>query len=877
MQCLFHDTRDENAVVWKRNDKTYNDRQGDDSMKMMTYSGSLTDQISDREILHRNLACKAAEEGIVLLKNEGGLLPLAKEKKLALYGSGALYTLKGGTGSGDVNNRNTSSLLEGLEKEGFEISSHSWLDDYQKDYESARLEWRDRILAEAGRSADGNALFDVYAAHPFTSPAGRPVNLADLEGSDTDTAVFVISRQAGEGKDREIIKGDYYLSDHEESMIRSLTGYYKNVILVINSGGAIDLSFIDAYKEIRAILYISQPGMAGGDAAAAILSGRICPSGRLSSTWAYRYQDYPNAENFSHNNGNLDEEVYSEGIFVGYRYFDSFRVKARYPFGYGLSYTSFSISAGMPKDCHKETSYEISFRTRVRNTGERPGKEIVQLYAVCPQTEAIREYKQLCAFEKTPLLMPGEETEVCLNFDIASLAFYAEKDSSYRLPKGTYYLMVGSSSDQLVPAAALRLTSSVVVRKLTSVCSLQKSGKDMAPYINRMEDSYQKVAEKARKTGVPVLNIRGEALAEVCQARQKESGKRLQEAEIYSDAVKDCLDKMTLDEKLLLLVGRHAVGEDNIALGAAGVSVPGAAGETCPIVREGISIPAISLADGPAGLRLAPMYTVGEDGKPNQIGFKASMENGFFMNKEDLEAEGTTYYQYCTAFPAGTLLAQTWNLPLLEEIGRAVAAEMAEFGVSLWLAPGMNIQRNPLCGRNFEYYSEDPLLSGKLAAAITKGVQSRPGTGTTVKHFCCNNNEDNRMGVDALISERALREIYLRNFEIAVREAAPMALMTSYNLINGIHAANNRDLLEQVLRKEWGFQGMVMTDWTTTSPTGGSLPWKCIEAGNDLIMPGNDEDMADIRKALEEGRLTMDQVDLCLARIIRLILSVQCD
>ena len=846
-------------------------------MKMKTYSGSLTDQISDREILHKDLACKAAGEGIVLLKNEDGLLPLNTEKKLALYGSGALYTLKGGTGSGDVNSRNTVSLLEGLLKEGFDISSQLWLEDYRKSYESARIKWRDKILEEAGRTADGNALFDVYSSHPFTPPAGRLVDLADLEGAETDTAVYVISRQAGEGKDREVTKGDYYLSDYEEAMIRSLTGYFQNVILIINSGSPIDLAFADTYKEIRSILYISQPGMAGGDAAAAILSGRISPSGRLSSTWAYRYQDYPNAENFSHNNGNLTEEDYSEGIFVGYRYFDSFRVKVRYPFGFGLSYTRFSISAGMVEVSQVENRCEIHFKTRVKNRGERPGKEIVQLYAVCPQTEAIREYKQLCAFGKTSLLMPGEEAEVCLSFDLASLAFYNEKDSSYRLPKGTYYLMAGNSSDQLVPAAAIRLTSSVLVRKVTAVCPLQKPRKDMAPYINRLEDSYQKTAEKARKAGVPVMNIKGDNLTQVFQAGQTDGEHASSAAGALQETINNYLGKMTIDEKLLLLVGRHEVGEDNIALGAAGVSIPGAAGETCPIVREGIDIPAISLADGPAGLRLTPRYIVGKDGKPSQIGFKASMENGFFMNEEDLDAEGTSYYQYCTAFPSGTLLAQTWNLPLMEEIGQAVAEEMAEFGVSLWLAPGMNIQRNPLCGRNFEYYSEDPLLSGKLAAAITRGVQSRPGTGTTVKHFCCNNNEDNRMGVDALISERAMREIYLRNFEIAVREAAPLALMTSYNKINGIHAANNRDLLEKVLRREWGFQGMVMTDWTTTSPVGGSLAWKCIEAGNDLIMPGNDEDMADIRKALEEGRLTMDQIDLCLSRIIGLILSVYTD
>ena len=847
-------------------------------MEEKCYSGSLTDAVSKREILHQDLARQAAEEGIVLLKNKDGLLPLDLKEKVALYGSGALYTLKGGTGSGDVNSRKTCSLLEGMVKEGFQISSRPWLDDYVRVYESARSAWREEILKEAGRSADGNALFDVYSSHPFAAPAGRFLEASDLALSDTDIAIFVISRQAGEGKDREVVRGDYYLSDYEERMIQDLAQSYDKLILIINSGGPIDLSFSDQYDQIKAILYISQPGMAGGEAAARVLSGKTCPSGRLSSSWAYHYEDYPNAANFSHNNGNLEQEIYSEGIFVGYRYFDSFGVKVRYPFGYGQSYTKFSISSGLVSRDEGQGCPVINYKTKVRNTGKWPGKEVVQLYALCPQTLQIRELKQLCAFAKTDLLEPGQETELCLSFDLTGLASFCEKDSSYRLAKGTYYLMAGNSSANLTPAAALHLDSEVLVRKVSPVCQPESPLKDMAPYIDRLEDAYRKIAEKARKMGVPVLNIRGRILEKSCARALQDHRQEPAQApkkQAAGTVVRDYIDRLSLDDKLLLLVGRHARGEDNIVLGAASVSVPGAAGETCPIEKENVSIPCISLADGPAGLRLVPRYTVGEDGKPNQIGFKASMENGFFMNEEDLDTEGTSYYQYCTAFPSGTLLAQTWNLPLISEVGRAVAKEMEEFGVTLWLAPGMNIQRNPLCGRNFEYYSEDPLLSGKMAGAMTRGVQSQPGTGTTVKHFCCNNNEDNRMGVDAVISERALREIYLRNFEIAVREAQPLALMTSYNKINGIHAANNKDLLETVLRGEWGFKGMVMTDWTTTSAQGGSMAWKCIWAGNDLIMPGNDEDMDDIRWAYDQGLLTMEEIDSCLARIIGLILGTR--
>ena len=310
-------------------------------------------------------------------------------------------------------------------------------------------------------------------------------------------------------------------------------------------------------------------------------------------------------------------------------------------------------------------------------------------------------------------------------------------------------------------------------------------------------------------------------------------------------------------------------------LGSAGIRVPGSAGETSESLEEKYGIPSLIMADGPAGLRLRQSYEVdrGIDSVYG-VGVLGSLENGFLEEIKRHE-NADTYYQYCTAFPVGTALAQSWDTDLMREFGEAVALEMEEFHVDLWLAPGMNIQRNPLCGRNFEYYSEDPFLSGIMAVAVTDGVQSHRGCGVTIKHFACNNQEDNRMGVDVQVSERALREIYLRGFEIAVKKSRPAAMMSAYNLINGIHAANNRDLCTVAAREEWGFEGVIMSDWNTTVPEDGSVPWQCIAAGNDIIMPGNQKDDENIRRAYEQGKLTEEMIRCSAGRIIHMIHKLQ--
>ena len=332
------------------------------------------------------------------------------------------------------------------------------------------------------------------------------------------------------------------------------------------------------------------------------------------------------------------------------------------------------------------------------------------------------------------------------------------------------------------------------------------------------------------------------------------------------------VESLSVDQLALLATGDPGRAQGN-ALGSAGISVPGAAAETSPCAsEEPWNVTTIALVDGPAGLRLKREYQV-DNGEIVASDFLAALEGGFFSKPQ--EKRGTTYYQFCTAIPVGTLLAQSWDVELIKRVGEMIGHEMELFNVTLWLAPGMNIHRNPLCGRNFEYYSEDPLLAGMMAAAMTLGVQKVPGCGTTIKHFACNNQEDNRMGSDSILSERALREIYLKGFEIAVKDAQPMSIMTSYNLINGVHAANCYDTCTKAARDEWGFAGAIMTDWTTTNVQiqGECTAAGCMRAGNDMVMPGLPEDHENIKKELADGTLTMAELKRCIYNTVNIVLQ----
>lgn len=801
-----------------------------------TYSGSLQAAPSPRETAHAALARKAAAAGIVLLRNDN-VLPLDPDTSVALLGTGAGRTVKGGIGSGDVNNRANVSIYEGLRTAGVHLTSEDWINYYEALYHGARLAWKDKILDDATKVENP---FDAYAANPFVLPQGRPVAMSDLVGASV--AIYVLSRISGEGKDRTPTAGDYLLSERETADLRTLNEAGLPLVLVLNAGGPVELTDLLAeYRHPLAVLQISQPGQQGGEAVADILLGKAVPEGKLTATWAKRYADYPCADTFGACNGDLEKEDYAEGLYVGYRWFDSFGIEPLFSFGHGLSYTTFStaFTALRPGD------HGVEVDLTVTNTGDRfTGREVAQLYAACPQTGTAREYRRLAGFSKTRPLAPGESQTVTVAVPAKQLAEFLPGRGAWVIPAGVYTLFAGGSLAEAAPYAHLTVDAEVVLETTHPICPLHHPFGEVGSAAPAMEK-----AAKAAALDLPAF-----AFAPLSD-------------EVPVPAPVPMADG-PVDELVPMLYGNITQGAST--LGSAGIRVPGSAGETSEALEASRGVPSLIMADGPAGLRLRQSYQVDPaDGSVIPTGVLGSLENGFLDEPRHLDT-ADTYYQFCTAFPVGTALAQSWDTGLMEEFGRAIAAEMAEFHIDLWLAPGMNIQRNPLCGRNFEYYAEDPLLSGTLAAAVTRGVQADGTRGVTIKHFACNNQEDHRMGVDARVSEQALREIYLRGFEIAVKTAAPAALMTSYNRINGVQAANNRDLCTVVARGEWGFDGLIMSDWNTTVPADGSEPWRCAAAGNDVIMPGNPHDDADIRAALADGRLTETDVRACAGRLMAL-------
>lgn len=832
-------------------------------LKEKHFTGSTSNEVTVRETENRKMARKAAAEGFVLLQNEEHLLPLKTTGKIGLYGAGAVKTIKGGTGSGDVNERDCVTIRQGLEQAGFDITSREWLDSYQDIYTQARQTWKDEILQKI-EQVNGN-FFSAYSTTPFFMPCGNVLDEAAAKKDGADTAVFVLARIAGENADRKDIEGDYYISAEEKALLTQISNAYENVILIINTGGIIDLAFTEEFSNIKAIIQFVQAGQEGGSALADVLTGAVTPSGKMTDTWTLKYSDYPNAAIFSHKNGNTEVEKYEEGIYVGYRYFDTFDVPVRYCFGYGLSYTEFAIDAkAVTAQGIGSSNPKIQIETAVKNIGSKyAGKEVVQVYVSCPQGSLPKEYRRLVGFAKTAVLKPGETGNICIDFPLSQLTSYLEADASWVLEAGTYGIWVGNSLQNAKLAGTVIADKEAVMVKGQNICKLQDELTEMQPDAAAMQAKEAAWLKEAEQLEIAPVTISADQI-------QTEEIHYQDGSEPFTGHAGEITNALSVEQLIQMATGDPGKGQGN-ALGSAGITVPGAAAETSQAAgAKPWNVAGIVLADGPAGLRLHKKYQVVDD-EIVQESFLSAFEGGFFA--PEAEQKGTTYYQYCTAIPVGTLLAQTWNAELMREIGEMIGHEMETFRVTLWLAPGMNIHRNPLCGRNFEYYSEDPVLSGIMAAAMTDGVQKVPGCGTTIKHFACNNQEDNRMGSDSVMSERVLREIYLKGFEIAVKRAQPMSIMTSYNMINGVHAANSYDLCTKAARDEWGFAGAIMTDWTTTtdSPRGECTAAGCIRAGNDLVMPGVAADHDNLRAELKAGTLSQQELKLSVYRTIKLV------
>ncbi len=844
-------------------------------------TGTTQVEVTEREKVHAALSRKAASAGMVLLKNEGAILPLDKAKPVALYGSGAYKTIKGGTGSGDVNERSTVSISEGIRGAGYTIANEDWLKEYAGLYDEARGQWIDLMKSrlETETSEALLAFFDFYCANPFQTPSGSlPTEAA------CDTAVYVLSRNAGEGADRFAAPGDYYLTEAEEEMLAAVCKLYQHVVLIVNAGGIVDMAMVDKYANIQAVLIVSQPGMEAGNAVADVLSGAVAPSGKLTDSWAFNYADYPSSATFSHNDGDVLHEQYTEGIYVGYRYFDTFGVPVRYGFGAGLSYTEFAlktdsiqtVSDGTDAKNGSGLARKIAVEVTVTNTGKTAGKEVVQVYASAPGEKGQdKEFRRLTGFGKTKELQPGESQTLVITFPAEQMASYCMGRKVWYLEDGLYAIWVGDSLESAKVAGGVHVAKEVFTEKDQEICPLPEEEKAS------LKEAHDKLMATldTEKLAARRTQAKREATESSCGVAELDlTDWKVREVEYKGNVptedeeAKAIAESLTVEQLISLSTGAVGKGQGG-ALGAAGESVPGSAAQTSNCAREQGVAP-IVLADGPAGLRLMKYYDVDDaTGNVLQKPFAFSLEGGCLCDDLGISEGQSRHYQYCTAIPVGTLLAQTFDTALVEEVGEMIGKELQMFNVTLWLAPGMNIHRNPLCGRNFEYYSEDPLVAGVMAAAMTKGVQENAGVGTTIKHFACNSQEDSRKFSNSVLCERALREIYLKGFEIAVKSAQPMSIMTSYNEINGVHAANNADLCTKAARDEWGFKGVIMTDWTTTEDGPQCTASGCIHAGNEWTMPGVQADHENIRQALAEGSLTEEELRACASRAIRVILQ----
>ncbi len=774
-----------------------------------------TKEASALELKNRALARRAAAEGFVLLENDG-TLPL-REKRIALYGAGARMTVKGGTGSGAVRERCSVTIEQGLINAGYEIASTPWLNRFDRfyadTYETYRQEQEERVKGMQ------NFYQILGTVQPFRHPTGIPITEDDVAASGCDTALYVLARQAGEGNDRVDEQGDYRLDDVERENLEFVSAHYQNLVVIVNCGGVIDLSFLDTLH-VSALVYFVQGGEEGGNALADVLSGRLNFSGRLATSWAYRFEDLPSNTTYSYLGRDKYNQEYNEGIYVGYRFFDSFGVKPRYRFGYGLSYTSFAASLiGIVPE-----NGEISVKAAVKNTGERAGRETVLLYASVPFGETGAEAKRLAAFAKTKELRPGEEETVVLSIPLRELSCYDETQAAWVLRAGEYPLFLGD-----VPCAVLTLADEHILEQCVNVCPPQHEIAEITP--------------PARPAfcadGLPRLAL--DAIVPETLVHRYETPET-------SDPV---TDGMSAEQLIRLTVG-GGTSNKNLQMEAMGAS-----GTTTPELYEALGIPNVILSDGPAGLNLTSQVVELPDGSTKAARVPENLEAykryffgfaGMALKSQMADPkDGIVHYQYATAWPCSQLLAQSFDQALLEEVGDAVGAEMEAFGVTVWLAPGMNIHRNPLCGRTFEYYSEDPVVSGKLAAAIVRGVQKHPGKGMSVKHFAANNCELERN-------------------------------MSSSNLVNGVYCTNNYDLLVKVLRNEWGFEGLVMSDWDSmkasredcTVPASGDVQ-KAAAAQCDLVMPGRPDQLNALQKGLEGGTVRLDDLRRSAARVLWMV------
>ena len=773
----------------------------------------------------------AAKEGMVLLKNEQHVLPLQTGAKVALFGKATFDYVKGGGGSGDVTVAYTRNLYEGIKALKGKISVYEELADFYR--ENVKEQYK------AGRVPG------------MTIEPQVPQELLQKAKAYTDTAVISICRFSGEGWDRKSIvetenkniwaseeemarrsaeifeDGDFYLTHAEQEMVNTVKQNFARVIVVMNVGGMVDTSWFHDDAQIQSVLMAWQGGMEGGLATAELLAGEGNPSGKLSDTFARELNDYPSTYNFHESEKYVE---YTDDIYVGYRYFETIpgaKEKVNYPFGFGLSYTQFTLG-------ESQISIEgdqIRCMVSVTNTGAMAGKEVVQAYYGAPQGRLGKAARVLCAFAKTRLLQPGETQLMTLCWKIADMASYDDCGkvckSAYVLEQGEYRFYIGTSvRDAVENATVYTAAKDIVTQQLTSRLAPTSLTKRM------LADGTYEELETTEPVDTDANELEKMTTEEMEAFAPKTEGRA--RWRLWGDKTPDkqhhflieaAEGKITLEEFMAQL------SDEQLAELLGGQPNTGVANTFGFGNLPDYGVPNIMTADGPAGLRISPECGV-----------------------------------CTTAWPCSTLIACTWNPEVAQQVGAAGGAEVKENNIAVWLTPAVNIHRSPLCGRNFEYYSEDPYLTGKMASAMVKGIQSNH-VGATVKHFALNNKETNRKNSDSRASERAIREIYLKAFEIIVKEANPWAIMSSYNIVNGRRTSENHELLTDVLRGEWGFEGAVTTDWWTNGEH-----YKEVAAGNDIKMATGFPER--LMEALHKGIITRAELETCAKRVLNLILKV---
>ena len=767
-------------------------------------------------------ARQAVAEGQVLLLNQNHVLPLPKGSHVAVFGRMQLHYYKSGTGSGGMVNVNkVTGILEALE-ESEDVQVYEPLVDVYREWEKD---------------------------HPFDEGVGwgnEPWSQEEMELNEAlveeaaeknEYAIVILARTAGEDKDNKMLEGAYCLTSIEEDMLQQVRKSFAKMIVLLNTGNIMDMSFMDQYRP-DAVMYVWQGGMIGGLGTVDVLTGKVCPSGRLSDTIAAQMSDYPADPYF----GGLEQNLYVEDIYVGYRYFESAaKSKVLYPFGFGLSYTTFSMEA----DGFSYAENQVSFVMKVTNTGFVAGKEVVQVYAKAPLGKLGKPARVLIDFKKTKELMPGECETLTFAIPTSVFASYNEVSTAgmpvgWVLEAGEYTIYAGGNVRDAYAVGSFTLDELQIVEECRNALAPTTAFKRMKMTAANEHAEAACVYEIAmEEVPLRVVSPEEKRNAELPESYEITGDRGIKLADVK--AGKATLDEFVAqltEEELASIVRGEGMGSPKVTAGTAAAF----GGVTKSLLEKGI--PCGCCDDGPSGMRL-------------DSGMKAF------------------------SLPNGTLLACTFNTQLNEELYAFTAVEMIKNRVDILLGPGMNIHRHPLNGRNFEYFSEDPLLTGKMAAAQVRGLKSAGVTGS-LKHFCGNNQETRRHTSNSIISERALREIYLRGFEIAVKEARADAVMTTYGPVNGIWTSSNYDLVTDILRKQWGFEGVVMTDWWAYVCREGDKPAKTdfatmVKAQNDLYMVCPDSEKNEhgdnTVESLHDGSLTLGELQRCAKNICRFMMN----